>query len=318
MLNWLADIIVYEMLKLPQEDNLATALHFFIYDSIKILALIFLVVSIITFIRTFFKDDTLRKVMHKAKYGSGNIAAALFGAITPFCSCSSIPLFIGFLKARIPLGVAFSFLITSPLVNEVAFVIMGGLFGWKLAFIYAISGILLGVFAGMFLGSLKLEKHIILQSDDDMRKINAMPDQLSQKAIYALRQGVQTLKKLFPYILGGVGLGAIIHGFVPQDFFINTVGKYSVLSVPIAALIGIPIYAGCSAVAPLIFGITAGGVPLGTSLAFMMSIAGLSLPEAVILKRVMTLKLLAIFFGSVGVGIIAIGYLFNSFFLIHV
>lgn len=311
MFNWIADTLVYEVLKLPLEDNLASALHFFIYDSSKILVLIFLVVSIITFIRTFFKDESLRKFMQKAKYGSGNFAAALFGAVTPFCSCSSIPIFIGFLKARIPLGIAFSFIITSPLVNEVAFIIMGGLFGWHLALLYAISGILLGVIAGLFLGSLKLNKEIILNNGTDIRKISEMPKKIRKKIDFAIQQGLRTFKKLLPYVLGGVGLGAIIHGFVPQDFFINTVGKYSILSVPIAAVVGIPIYAGCSTVVPLIFSITANGVPLGTSLAFMMSIAGLSLPEAIILKRVMTIKLLAIFFSSVAVGIIIIGYLFN-------
>jgi hypothetical protein len=311
MFNLIADTLVYDVLKLPREDNLASALHFFISDSLKILILIFLVVSVITFVRTFFKDESLRKFMKKAKYGSGNFAAALFGAVTPFCSCSSIPLFIGFLKARIPLGIAFSFLITSPLVNEIAFVIMGGLFGWKLAILYAISGILLGVLAGLFLGSLNLNEEIILKNDSDIRKIKEMPKKFKKKIAFAAQQGKQTLKKLTPYVLGGVALGAIIHGFVPGDFFVNTVGKYSLFAVPIAALVGIPVYAGCSTVAPLIFGITAGGVPLGTSLAFMMSIAGLSLPEAIILKRVMTIKLLAIFFGSVAVGIIAIGYLFN-------
>jgi uncharacterized membrane protein YraQ (UPF0718 family) len=311
MFNRIADTLVYDVLSLPQENNLASALHFFIYDSLKILVLIFLVVSIITFIRTFFKDESLRKFMQKAKYGSGNFAAALFGAITPFCSCSSIPIFIGFLKARIPLGIAFSFIITSPLVNEVAFVIMGGLFGWKLAFLYAVAGIALGVLAGLFLGSLKLDKEIILNNDSEIKKISETPKKFKKKVGFALKQGLKTFKKLLPYVLGGVGLGAIIHGFVPQEFFIHTVGKYSILSVPIAAIVGIPIYAGCSAVAPLIFGITASGVPLGTSLAFMMSIAGLSLPEAVILKKVMTIKLLAIFFSSVAVGIIIIGYLFN-------
>lgn len=311
MFNWIAETLVYDILKLPQEDNLASALHFFVYDTLKILVLIFLVVSVITFIRTFFKDESLRSFMQKAKYGSGNFAAALFGAVTPFCSCSSIPIFIGFLKARIPLGIAFSFLITSPLVNEVAFVIMGGLFGWELAFIYAVSGIVLGVMAGLFLGSLKLDKEIILNNDSDIRKINEMPKKFNKKLEFSLMQGWKTFKKLFPYVLGGVGLGAVIHGYVPQDFFINTIERYSALSVPIATILGVPIYAGCSTIAPLIFGITASGVPLGTSLALMMSIAGLSLPEAIILKRVMTIKLLAIFFGSVAIGIIIIGYLFN-------
>ncbi len=311
MFNWIAETIVYNILKLPQEDRLASALHFFIYDSLKILILIFLVVSVITFIRTFFKDESLRKFMQKAKFGSGNFAAALFGAVTPFCSCSSIPIFIGFLKARIPIGIAFSFLITSPLVNEVAFVIMGGLFGWDLALLYAFSGITLGVIGGLLLGSLKLDKEIILNDDLQTKKINEMPKKFDKKVKFSLKEGFKTFKKLLPYVLGGVAVGALIHGFVPQEFFMEFIGKYSILSVPIATLVGVPIYAGCSTVVPLIFGITANGVPLGTSLAFMMSIAGLSLPEAIILKRVMSVKLLAIFFSSVAVGIIIIGYLFN-------
>jgi hypothetical protein len=314
MFNRISETIVYDVLKLSPQDNLASALHFFIYDTLKILVLIFVVVSIITFIRTFFKDESLRKFMQKAKYGSGNFVAALFGAVTPFCSCSSIPIFIGFLKARIPSGIAFSFLIASPLVNEVAFVIMGGLFGWDIALLYAISGISLGIIGGLFLGSLKMDKQIILNDDSASRRISEMPKKFKKKVEFALNQGYRTFKKLLPYVLGGVALGAIIHGYVPEDFFMNTIGKYSAFSVPVAAVIGVPIYAGCSTVVPLIFSITANGVPLGTSLAFMMSIAGLSLPEAVILKRVMTLKLLAFFFGIVAAGIIIIGYLFNFVF----
>lgn len=311
MLNWIADFFIYELLKLPQEDRLASALHFFIYDGLKVLILIFLVVSTISFIRTFFKEESLRNLMQKSRFGIGNIAASIFGAVTPFCSCSSIPLFIGFLKARIPLGISFSFLITSPLVNEVAFVIMGGLFGWKLAFLYAFSGIALGVLGGIFLGSLKLENQIILDDEARSHHLGQMPTKFKAKLKFAFSSGRKTIKKLFPYVLGGIGLGAIIHGFVPQEFFMTYISQYSILSVPIATVIGIPIYAGCSTIVPVIFGITANGVPLGTSLAFMMGIAGLSLPEAVILKRVMTTKLLATFFASVGIGIILIGYLFN-------
>ena len=311
MLNYIADSIVYGLLNLPQEDRLASALHFFIYDGLKVLILIFLVVSTISFIRTFFKEESLRKLMQKSRFGMGNIAASLFGAITPFCSCSSIPLFIGFLKARIPLGISFSFLITSPLVNEVAFVIMGGLFGWKLAFLYAFSGIALGVLGGIFLGSLNLENQIILDDEISGRHLGQMPTKFKAKLTFALKNGLKTLKKIYPYVFAGIGLGAIIHGFVPQEFFMEYISQYSILSVPIATIIGIPIYAGCSTVVPVIFGITANGVPLGTSLAFMMGIAGLSLPEAIILKRVMTIKLLSIFFAGVGIGIILIGYLFN-------
>jgi uncharacterized membrane protein YraQ (UPF0718 family) len=311
MLNWLADQIVYNVLKLPVEDNLAEALHFFIYDSIKILLLIFAVVSVIAFVRTFFKAEKLKTFMEKARFGTGNIAAATFGAVTPFCSCSSVPLFLGFIKARVPLGIAFSFLITSPLVNEVAFVIMGGLFGWNLALLYAGSGILLGVIGGLILGAMKMDKYIILENNGKDGKEEKMPNKFKEKLIYAIKEGYKTFKKLLPYVLGGVAIGALIHGFVPQDAIMQYIGNYKILSVPIAVVIGIPIYAGCSTVVPLIFSITANGVPLGTSLALMMAIAGLSLPEGIILKRVMKFKLLGIFFGMVGVGIILIGILFN-------
>ncbi len=311
MFQYIADLITYDLFKLAVETSLASSVNFFIYDVLKILFLVFFVVSIISFIRTFIASEKLKKLMSKSRFGLGNLAASTFGAVTPFCSCSSIPIFIGFLKARIPLGIAFSYLITSPLVNEVAFVIMGGLFGWHLAILYAVSGILLGVIAGMILGVLKMENNIILNDIGKDLKDEYLPKTFSGKIQFALIEGRKTLKKLLPYVLGGVALGAIIHGYVPQEFFENYIGKHSLLSVPIAVILGIPIYAGCSTVVPLIFSITANGVPLGTSLAFMMSIAGLSLPEGIILKRVMKFKLLAVFFGIVGVGIIVIGYLFN-------
>ena len=311
MFQYIADLITYDLFKLEVETNFASSVDFFIYDVLKILFLIFIVVSVIAFIRTFFASDKLKNFMTKSKFGLGNLAASTFGAVTPFCSCSSIPIFIGFLKVRIPAGIAFSYLITSPLVNEVAFVIMGSLFGWRLAILYAVSGIFLGVVAGMILGALKVEDGIILKDDAKEFSENFLPKSFSGKLQFALIEGRKTIKKLFPYVLGGVGLGAVIHGYVSPEFFENYIGQYNILAVPVAVFLGIPIYAGCSTVVPLIFSITANGVPLGTSLAFMMAIAGLSLPEAVILKRVMKFKLLAIFFGIVGVGIILIGYLFN-------
>jgi uncharacterized protein len=315
MFKYIADLVTYDLLRLTAETQLASSVNFFVYDFLKILVLIFAVVSFISFVRTFVASSKLRDFMQKSRFGFGNFAAASFGALTPFCSCSSIPIFIGFLKSRIPLGIAFSYLITSPLVNEVAFVIMGGLFGWDLAVLYAVSGILLGVFAGMILGVLKMEDNIILNDSEGTCGCKggeeSLPKTFAGKLQFSFFEGRKTLKNLLPYVFGGVALGALIHGYVPQEFFENYIGKYSLLSVPIAVFLGIPIYAGCSAVVPLIFSITANGVPLGTSLAFMMSIAGLSLPEAIILKRVMSFKLLGIFFGVVGCGIILIGYLFN-------
>ncbi len=312
MLQSIADLITLRLLRLTADSPLGNAVNFFIYDLLKILFLIFTVVTIIAFIRSFFDPSKLRDKMSRFKWGSGNITAAIFGAVTPFCSCSSIPLFIGFLEARIPTGIAFSFLITSPLVNEVAFVIMGGLFGWKLAFLYALSGIALGTIGGLIIGSLKIEKEIILEDAEGKKLENAMPKTLKGKIRFSFRFGWWTFKRLLPYIVVGVAIGAAIHGYVPQEFFISTIGRYQILSVPIATIIGIPIYAGCSTLAPIIFSITTSGVPLGTALAFMMAIAGLSLPEGIMLKRVISLKLLAIFFGLVGIGIIIIGYAFNA------
>lgn len=311
MFQYIADIITYNLFDLTEGSRLASATNFFFYDVLKILFLIFTVVTVIAFLRSFFDPEKFKKSMSKLRFGSGNIAAALFGAVTPFCSCSSIPLFIGFIESRLPLGIAFSFLITSPLVNEVAFVIMGGLFGWKLAFLYALSGIALGTIAGLIIGALKMEKEIILEDKEGKKFESTMPKTLKGKVKFAFNFGLWTFKRLLPYVIGGIAIGAAIHGYVPQEFFVNTIGKYELLSVPIAALVGIPIYAGCSTVVPIIFSITASGVPLGTALAFMMAIAGLSLPEAVMLKRILSFKLLATFFGLVAIGIVMIGYLFN-------
>lgn len=311
MFHYFADIITYDLFNLIKGDQLTNTVNYFLYDIFKILFLIFIVVTVIAFIRSFFDPNKFKKSLLKLPFGLGNLGAAIFGAVTPFCSCSSIPLFIGFIESRLPIGIAFSFLITSPLVNEVAFVIMGGLFGWKLAFIYAISGIALGVIGGIIIGALKMEKEVILEDIEEGKMGREMPKTIKKKIIFAINFGWWTFKKLLPYIIGGVAIGSAIHGYVPQEFFMNTIGKFEILSVPIAALVGIPIYAGCSTVVPIIFSITANGVPLGTSLAFMMGIAGLSLPEAVMLKRILSFKLLATFFGLVSAGIVVIGYLFN-------
>ena len=311
MFQYIANIITYNLFGLTKGEKLAETFNYFLYDVFKILFLIFTVVTLIAFIRSFFDPNKFKKSLLKLPFGLGNLGAAVFGAVTPFCSCSSIPLFIGFIESRLPLGIAFSFLITSPLVNEVAFVIMGGMFGWKLAIIYAVSGIALGVIGGLIIGSLKMEKEVILEDEESRKMENQMPKTLKKKMEFALNFGWWTFKKLLPYIIGGIAVGAVIHGYVPQEFFMNTIGKFEILSVPIATIVGIPIYAGCSTVVPIIFSITANGVPLGTSLAFMMGIAGLSLPEAVMLKRILSFKLLATFFGLVAVGIVIIGYLFN-------
>jgi len=311
MFAYIAYVLTYNVFGLESGTPLSDSVYFFFYDVFKILFLIFFVVSFISFLRTFFESSKIRKAMSKVRFGLGNLMASIFGAVTPFCSCSSIPLFIGFIKARVPTGVAFSFLITSPLVNEVAFVIMGEYFGWKIASVYALTGIVLGVVGGMLLGAMNVEKEFVLEKS--MMNCESEPGfrDFDARFRYAAKEGLVTFKKLFFYVVVGVALGAFIHGYVPQEFFIDTIGKYGVFAVPAAVLLGVPIYAGCSTVAPLIFTITSNGIPIGTSLAFMMSIAGLSLPEAIMLKRIMSIKLLVIFFSLVTVGIIFVGYLFN-------
>lgn len=312
MFEYISSQIVYNLMRLQEDTRETEVIYFFIYDTIKIFTLVFAVVTLIAFIRTYLAQGKMKAFMAKTKYGLGNVIASAFGAVTPFCSCSSIPIFIGFIKAGIPTGIAFSFLITSPLVNEVAFVIMGGMFGWRLAALYAISGIVLGVVCGIIIDLIGVEKEIILDRGPKlMQTMDFLPKTFEAKSKYAVKEGWSTVKKLAPYLVAGVMIGALIHGYVPQEFFMKYVGKYETLSVPIAVLIGVPIYAGCSTLVPIIFSITANGVPLGTSLAFMMAIAGLSLPEAVMLKRVLSIKLIGIFFGMVAVGIVIIGYLFN-------
>lgn len=313
MIQGFTDWLVFSIFNFDAASKIGSSVNFFVYDTIKIYFLIIVVVAVIALLRTFLPPHKIKEVLSKQKFGTGNLAASMLGAITPFCSCSSIPLFIGFIKAEVPLGIAFSFLITSPLVNEIVFVMMGGMFGWKIAFLYALAGIVLGVVAGLIIGKMKLEKEMILNSSSQGENLNLdyLPKSLEGKVQFSLNESFSTLKKLWLVIAIGIGVGAVIHGYVPAEFFKHYLGVDSILAVPIATLVGIPIYAGCSTVVPIVFAMFGQGVPLGTALAFMMAIAGLSLPEAIMLKRVLSLKLLAIFFGVVALGITLIGYLFN-------
>lgn len=314
--NWL----VYSIFNFNPSSKIGGSINFFVYDTIKIYFLVLVIIAIIAFIRTFLSPHKLKDTFARQKFGVGNISASILGAVTPFCSCSSVPIFIGFLKAEMPMGIAFSFIITSPLVNEVVFILMGGTFGWAIATLYALAGIILGVAAGLILGKIKLEKEIIMKFDEiagESLSLEYLPKSFEGKIQYSLNESFVTFKKLWLVIAIGVGVGAAIHGYVPVDFFKHYLNINSMLAVPVATLIGIPIYAGCSTLVPIVFALTAQGIPLGTALAFMMAIAGLSLPEAIMLKKVMTFKLLAIFFGIVALGIILIGYLFNIFSLVY-
>ncbi|MCX6807794.1 MAG: permease [Patescibacteria group bacterium] len=315
MLQQFANWLCASVFNLDPTTKLYGSVNFFIYDTIKLYILIFIVVAVIALIRTFLPPHKIKEMLSRQRFALGNIFAAILGAVTPFCSCSSIPIFVGFIKAEMPIGIAFSFLIASPLVNEVVFVLMGGTFGWTIAGLYALSGILLGIFSGLIIGKFKLDREIILKNSEpnaeERLDLAYLPKSLEGKIQFMLRESFGTLKKLWWIIALGMAIGAGIHGYIPQEFFTQYLGASSSWAVPIAVLIGIPIYAGCSTVVPIAFALVVKGIPLGTALAFMMAIAGLSLPEGIMLKRIMSAKLLAIFFGITAAGMVIIGYLFN-------
>lgn len=312
MLQLIVDWFTHSVLRLAPDSKLGAALNFFIYDSIKIMLLLFVMISIIGFLRSFLSQQKVKEWITGTK-GWGNFFASLFGAVTPFCSCSSIPLFISFLDAGIPLGVTFSFLITSPLINEYLVVLMLGFFGWKITLAYVISGMSIGVIAGIILGKMKLEKYIekdiVVQDKEDACEVK--PIGITQRIIFGINEAKCIIKKLWIWVLIGVGLGALIHNYVPQAAVQSIVGKTGVFSVPIATLIGVPMYGSCAAIVPIAVVLFQKGFPLGTALSFMMAVAALSLPEAIMLRRAMKLRLIAIFFAITALGIIFTGYLFN-------
>ncbi|MBW3004565.1 permease [Candidatus Woesearchaeota archaeon] len=312
MLQSLVDWLLYTAAGLHPHTKLAESLNFFIYDSIKIMLLLFIMIAAIGFLRTYLPQKKVKKWIGSRQGIFGNILAALFGAITPFCSCSSIPIFLSFLEAGIPLGATFSFLITSPIVNEYLVVIMLGFFGWKITAAYVASGVFIGIIAGLILGKMGLEKHlakdlVTLPSKLEEKKHRRIRDRIN----FGLHEATSIVRKLWIWILIGVGVGAVIHNYVPTEFIQAVVSKGGVLSVPFAVIAGVPMYGSCAAIVPIAVVLFQKGLPIGTALAFMMATAALSLPEAVILRRAMNLKLILIFFGVVTLAIILTGYLYN-------
>jgi len=313
----LTDWLTYKIISLSPETHLGTSVNFFIYDSIKILLLLLVINYFMAILRHYLPIEKLRDFLASRKwYGLDYFFASVFGTITPFCSCSSIPLFIGFIEAGIPLGVTLSFLITSPLVNQVAVVLFAGLFGWKITILYVISAMLLGIFGGFILGKLKLEKYVTdyvwniksqkLETKNNKEKLSALIKKF-------WHEGFDLTKKITPYVLLGIAVGAAIHGYVPAGFFENYIKADNLFAVPIAAIVAVPMYANTVGIIPIMQSLVEKGIPLGTAMAFMMAVVGLSLPEALILKKVMKIKLLAYFFGITTINIIIIGYLFNAF-----
>lgn len=311
----LADWISYGLLSLPQDSHLGQSLAFFFYDVPKILLLLSGMIFLISLVQTFIDTQKVRVMVEKRGEGIGNLMASLFGAITPFCSCSSVPLFIGFVQAGIPMGITFSFLITSPLMNEVAFVLLIGLFGWKVALLYLLSGITIGTISGFILGRMKLERYvegfvydIKPQSSGQIQEEKLS---LKERVNHAIESTREIVGKVWLFVVIGIGIGAFIHGFVPQDALTGIMGKGAWWSVPVSVLLGIPLYSNAAGIIPIVSAMLSKGASLGTALAFMMSVVGLSLPEAIILKRVLKTPLLVIFFAVIGASIMLTGYMFN-------
>jgi uncharacterized protein len=313
MLGSLSKFIVYDLIGLTTDTHLAGALEFFIYDTIKIFILLSVIIFAVSFIRSFFPPEKTRKILSHKREFVGNILAALLGVVTPFCSCSAVPLFIGFIEGGVPLGVTFSFLISSPMVNEVAIVLLFGLFGWKITAIYIGTGLAVALAGGYIIGKLKLERWV----EEYVYQIHVGEAQATQPAFkerleYARGNTKDILVKIWFYVIIAIAFGGLIHGYVPEDFLVKYAGKDNVFAVPIAVLLGVPLYSNAAGVIPIVYALMQKGLSLGTTLAFMMAVTALSLPEMIILRKVLKMKLLAIFVGIMTVTIIAVGYLFNA------
>ncbi len=325
MFDWIqniADWLVFDVLNMKGNSHLAEALNFFIYDTIKILLLLFVIIFLMGIVNSFFPIDKVRNYLSRNKlYGFEYLMASLFGVVTPFCSCSSVPLFIGFVKGGIPLGVTFAFLITSPLVNEVAIGLFIGLFGLKMTLVYVISGVLLGTISGTILQKLKLEKYltpwvkeVLVNAQKEQDAFQDENQSLKQRLPIIWKEVIEILKGVIPYVIVGIAIGGLMHGYIPEGFFEQYMNKDNLFAVPIATIIAVPMYSNASGILPVVQVLVAKGIPIGTAIAFMMGVVGLSLPEGMLLKKVMTFKLIGIFFGVVTLCIIISGYIFNLLF----
>lgn len=309
----LSDWLTYSVFRIAKNTPAADSVNFFIYDSIKILLLLLLIIFVVSVIQTYFPPEKTKKYLSRVKYPIvNNLLAAIIGIITPFCSCSAVPLFIGFVEAGVPLGVTFSFLISAPMINEVALVLLWGLFGWKIALIYIISGLVIATLAGFILGKMNLEKFV----EDFVFKIKSAKI-IEQKIDFKTRvkigkaSTIDIIKKVWPYVLIGVGIGALMHGYVPSDLLLNYAGRNNPLAVPLVTIIGIPLYSNAAGTIPIVSVLIEKGMSIGTALAFMMSVTALSLPEFIILRRVLKSRIIIIYALIVGLGIVITGYLFN-------
>ncbi len=314
MLKDFASYLIYDLARLDHGSRLADAINFFIYDTMKIFLLLSVIIFIVSVIRSYFPPEKTKRILSHKKEFIGNILAALLGIVTPFCSCSAVPLFIGFVEAGVPLGVTFSFLISSPLVNEVAVVLLWGMFGWKIAAIYMGMGLLVAMLAGSIIGKLKLERWV----EEYVYKFRSGQTQelvtqaFGERLAYAQWNTADILKKVWLFIIIAIGIGGFIHGYVPQDFLVRYAGNGNPFAVPVAVVLGVPLYANAAGVIPIVYALMEKGLSMGTVLAFMMAVTALSLPEMIILRKVLKIPLLAVFVAIMTATITAVGYVFNA------
>lgn len=313
--GWLYDLvelIVIYIFRLKMETRLGESIHFFIYDSIKILILLSIMIFIISYIRSYFPAEKTKTILEKFKGITGNIMASLLGTVTPFCSCSSVPLFIGFVEAGIPLGVTFSFLITSPIVNEAVFVLLLAAFGWKVAGFYVLMGVVIGVISGVIIQKLKMEKYVEeYVYKMEMAKVEIEKPTQKERLHFSKDNVIEIVKKVWLYLLIGIGIGALIHGWAPAEFLSKYASKDNPFAVIVGVLFGIPLYANAVGTIPIVEALIKKGVGIGTALSFMMAVTALSVPAMILLRKVIKPKLLTAFVTITGIAIILTGYLFN-------
>ena len=314
-LSTVVDALVFDLLGMDPGSKLTSAIHFFLYEVPKVLLLLTLVVFGVGIVRSFFSPEKTRKVLENKPLLLGNILASTLGIVTPFCSCSAVPLFIGFVEAGIPLGVTFSFLIAAPMINEIAIVLLFGLFGWQVTLLYVGTGLAIAILSGYVINRLKVERFVedwvyaIRSQKIDMQEIVLSVD---DRIAYGFTQVREIVAKVWLYVLLGIAVGAGIHGYVPENFMAGLMGRSAWWAVPVSVVIGVPLYSNAAGIIPIVHALLEKGASLGTTLAFMMSVIGLSLPETIILRKVLKLPLIFIFIGVVATGILVVGYLFNA------
>ena len=314
LLPSITDTLVFGVLRLEQGSRLTAAASFFVYEAPKVLLLLTLVVFLVGIVRSYFSPEKTRKILEGKPLLVGNVLASMLGIVTPFCSCSAVPLFIGFVETGIPLGVTFSFLIAAPMINEIAVVLLLGLFGWRVALIYVSTGLLIAIAAGYVINKLRVERYVedwVFAVRSGAGGTTDESPSLDERIAFGFNAVREILAKVWPFVLAGIAVGAGIHGYVPENFMAAMMGQSAWWAVPVSVLIGVPLYSNAAGIIPIVHALLEKGAALGTTLAFMMSVIGLSLPETIILRKVLKLPLIFIFVGVVAAGIVAVGYLFN-------